>query len=235
MQEQPELILTINKPLEWTSFDVVNRLKYFIRNNFPTHKKIKIGHAGTLDPLATGVLVICLGKATKKIESLQNSIKEYTGTIYIGATTPSYDLETTIDAHFETSHITPEMIHETAKKFVGVQQQVPPLFSAKKINGERAYDIARDGRVIEMRSNEIEIHAMEITNIEMPQIHFRIVCSKGTYIRSIAYDFGKLLQSGGHLTSLCRTRSGEFGVENALNVDDSMAEINTYLSKIEIS
>ena len=232
MTEQPELILTINKPLDWTSFAVVNKFKYFIKHNFPEHKKIKIGHAGTLDPLATGVLIVCIGKATKGIDLLQNSLKEYTGTFYLGATTPSYDLETEVDSTFETDHITNEMIQETAKTFLGIQHQTPPLFSAKKINGERAYDIAREGRIIEMKSNEIEIHEIEITKIELPQIHFRILCSKGTYIRSIAYDFGKKLNSGAYLSSLCRTRSGEFGIENALNIDESLSKISEHLSKI---
>lgn len=231
MLEQPELILTINKPLTWTSFAVVNKFKYFIKHNFPEHKKIKIGHAGTLDPLATGVLIVCLGKATKKIDLLQNTLKEYTGTIFLGATTPSYDLETEVNEQFETSHITNEMIHEIAKTFHGIQQQTPPLFSAKKINGERAYDIAREGRVIEMKSNEIEIHEFEITKIDLPQIHFKIQCSKGTYIRSIAYDFGKKLASGGYLSGLCRTRSGDFTIENSFNLDESMAKITAFLSK----
>jgi tRNA pseudouridine55 synthase len=231
MLDQPELILTINKPLNWTSFDAVNRLKTFIRHNFPEHKKIKIGHAGTLDPLATGVLVVCLGKATKKIDLLQNTLKEYTGTIELGATTPSYDLETEVDQRFETSHITNEMINEIAKTFIGVQQQTPPQFSAKKINGKRAYESAREGEVIVMRSNEIEIMEMEIVKVEMPKVYFRIVCSKGTYIRSIAYDLGKKLNSGGHLTSLCRTRSGEFTLEKALDLDQSSEKINVYLSK----
>lgn len=230
-QVQPELILVINKPLTWTSFDVVNRLKYFIKNNFKQHKNIKIGHAGTLDPLATGILVVCIGKATKTIETLQNTVKEYTGTIFLGATTPSYDLETQIDNTFDTGHITEQMIHDAAKTFLGVQLQTPPIFSAKKINGKRAYESAREGEVVEMRKAQVEIFEMEITNTTLPEIEFKVVCSKGTYIRSIAYDLGQKLHTGGHLTSLCRTRSGQFTLEKALTVDRAMEEIQAYLGK----
>jgi tRNA pseudouridine55 synthase len=231
IQHQPELILAINKPLTWTSFDVVNRLKYFIKNNFPAHKNIKIGHAGTLDPLATGILIVCIGKATKKIEEIQSSVKEYTGTIFLGATTPSYDLETQVDKTFETNHVTEQMLHETAKTFLGVQMQTPPIFSAKKINGKRAYESAREGEKIEMRKAQVEIFEMQITSPTLPEIHFRVVCSKGTYIRSIAFDLGQKLNSGAHLTGLCRSRSGQFLLENALSIENAMKEITAYLSK----
>lgn len=229
--EQPHLVLNIDKPLEWTSFDVVNRLKGHIKRNIPAHKNIKIGHAGTLDPLATGVLVVCLGKATKSIESLQNTIKEYTGTITIGATTPSYDLETAINETFDYSDVTPEAIQKVATEFIGEQQQIPPLFSAKKVNGVRAYEMAREGSTMELKSNTISIHEFEITHIELPEIDFRVVCSKGTYIRSIAYDFGKKLNNGGHLTKLCRTKSGEFDVVSSLNLNDAIDKINNHLIK----
>lgn len=226
------LILNINKPLEWTSFDVVNRLKSHIRRNFPTYKNIKIGHAGTLDPLATGVLVVCLGKATKQIESLQNTIKEYTGTIFLGATTPSYDLETTVDQTFSIDHITENMIRQTACNFVGKQQQVPPVFSAKKINGVRAYEHAREGNMIKMKANEIEVFEMEITSIDMPTVSFRIKCSKGTYIRSIAHDFGQNLGSGAYLSGLCRSQSGSFRIEDSLNMENALQAITGFLGKI---
>lgn len=233
IQPLPEtgLILNLNKPLEWTSFDVVNRLKLHIKRNYPAHKNIKIGHAGTLDPLATGVLIVCLGKATKKIESLQNSTKEYTGTIFLGATTPSYDLETEVNETFSIDHLTEEKIHETARNFVGKQLQVPPVFSAKKINGVRAYEHARKGNMIEMKANEIEIMGMEITHIDLPSVAFKITCSKGTYIRSIAHDFGQKLGTGGYLSSLCRSASGDFRVEKALDTDTAITEIELFLGK----
>lgn len=235
MHAQPELILNINKPLEWTSFDAVNRLKFYIKRNFPEHKNIKIGHAGTLDPLATGVLIVCIGKATKKIEQLQQTLKEYTGTIYVGATTPSYDLETAIDQHYDISHITAEQVQEVAASFTGVQQQMPPVFSAKKINGKRAYEMARQGKEVIMRPSEITIFSCEITRLELPEIDFRIVCSKGTYIRSIAADFGKRLQSGAHLSRLCRTASGDYRIENSLSPDECFEPIAAELGKFDSS
>ncbi|MEJ1221168.1 tRNA pseudouridine(55) synthase TruB [Sediminicola sp. 1XM1-17] len=208
-------ILLIDKPLTWTSFQAVNALKWAIRRKFEL-KKIKIGHAGTLDPLATGLLLVCTGKFTKKITELQGQAKEYTGTITLGATTPSYDLETEVDKTYPTEHTTEELLHETTKQFIGEIQQFPPVFSALKKDGKRLYEYAREGKEVEIPSRTVEIHNFEITQIAMPQITFRVVCSKGTYIRSLANDFGKALQSGGHLSSLRRTKIGDFNVDNAV-------------------
>jgi tRNA pseudouridine55 synthase len=210
-------VLLIDKPLTWTSFQAVNKLRWEIRQRFKL-KKIKVGHAGTLDPLATGLLIICTGNFTKKIETFQSQIKEYTGVITLGATTPSYDLESEIDAYFETSHLTDELIHQTTKQFVGEINQKPPIFSALKKDGKRLYEIARAGETVEIESRKISISAFEITKIDLPNVHFRVVCSKGTYIRSLAYDFGKALNSGGHLSELRRTKIGEFSVENAFSL-----------------
>lgn len=208
-------ILLIDKPLTWTSFQAVNALKWAIRRKFEL-KKIKIGHAGTLDPLASGLLVVCTGKFTKKINELQGQVKEYTGTITLGATTPSYDLETEVDKTYPTEHITEELLHETTKQFTGEIQQFPPVFSALKKDGKRLYEYARAGKEVEIQSRTVEIHTFEITEIAMPIISFRVVCGKGTYIRSLAHDFGKALQSGGHLSSLRRTKIGDFNVNNAV-------------------
>lgn len=183
-------------------------------------RNLKVGHAGTLDPLATGLLIICTGKMTKKIDELQQQEKEYTGTITLGSTTPSYDLETELNGTFPTEHITEEMIRNTAKKFIGTIQQTPPVYSAVKIGGKRAYDLARAGKTAEMKPKEVSITSFEITGIKMPLVEFKIVCSKGTYIRSLADDFGKVLNSGAHLSSLCRTRIGGFRIENALSMED---------------
>lgn len=220
-------VILINKPLNWTSFQVVNKMKYLIKHLYsPTTDaqqpttKLKIGHAGTLDPLATGLLIVCTGKQTKNIEQYQAQEKEYTGTFFIGATTPCYDLEKEIDAYFPTEHITEELIYETAKKFVGEIEQTPPIFSAIKIDGKRAYDIARAGGTAEIKSKKIEIKIFEITRISLPQIDFRVVCSKGTYIRSLARDFGLALQSGAHLIALCRTRIGEYKLDGALTIEE---------------
>ncbi|MGB1041996.1 MAG: tRNA pseudouridine(55) synthase TruB [Tenacibaculum sp.] len=212
-------ILLIDKPLEWTSFQVVNKLRWHIRKRFDI-KKIKVGHAGTLDPLATGLLIICTGKQTKNINEYQGQIKEYTGTITLGETTPSYDLETEVNETFSTAHITEEMIHETTKQFVGTIQQKPPIFSAIKKEGKRLYELARKGETTEIKSREITISEFEITKIEDLKVDFRVVCSKGTYIRSLAYDFGIALNSGAHLSALRRTKIGDFPVDNALSVDD---------------
>jgi tRNA pseudouridine55 synthase len=209
-------VLLIDKPYGWTSFQVVNKLKWKIRH---THElsKLKIGHAGTLDPLATGLLIVCTGKFTKRIEEFQAQEKEYTGTFVLGATTPCYDMEKPVDKEFPTNHITKELILETAKTFVGEQMQVPPIFSAVKIDGKRAYDYARQEQDVEIKAKPIFIKEFEITRIEMPEADFRIVCSKGTYIRSIARDFGEKLQSGAYLSALRRTKIGGFWVENSDN------------------
>ncbi|WP_269226912.1 tRNA pseudouridine(55) synthase TruB [Flavobacterium eburneipallidum] len=211
-------ILLIDKPLHWSSFQAVNKLKYALINKAGLPKKFKIGHAGTLDPLASGLLLICTGKFTKRISELQGQAKEYTGTFYIGATTPSYDLETEIDQTFDTSHINETLIHETVKQFLGEIDQKPPIFSAIKKDGVRLYEHARAGEEVEIASRKTTIHEFEITRIAMPEIDFRVVCSKGTYIRSLAYDFGKALNSGSHLTALRRTKIGNYNVNDAIDV-----------------
>ena len=211
-------ILLIDKPLHWTSFQAVNKLKYVLINKVGLPKKFKIGHAGTLDPLASGLLLVCTGKFTKRITELQGQAKEYTGTFYIGATTPSYDLETEIDETFDTSKIDETVIHETVKQFLGEIDQKPPIFSAIKKDGVRLYEHARAGETIEIASRKTTIHEFEITRIALPEVDFRVVCSKGTYIRSLAYDFGKAMDSGAHLTVLRRTKIGEYDVLNAVDV-----------------
>ncbi len=212
-------VLLIDKPLNWTSFQAVNKLRWEIRQAFNI-KKIKVGHAGTLDPLATGLLVICTGKMTKQIDTFQGQIKEYTGTIVLGSTTPSYDLETEVDNTFETEHITEELIHQTTKQFTGEIDQFPPIFSALKKEGKRLYEYARAGETVEIPSRKITIETFEITNIDGLNIDFRVVCSKGTYIRSLANDFGKALNSGGHLSALRRTKIGAFDVKEGLSIED---------------
>ncbi|WP_136466752.1 tRNA pseudouridine(55) synthase TruB [Flagellimonas onchidii] len=209
-------ILLIDKPLEWSSFQAVNALKWAIRKKFDL-KKIKIGHAGTLDPLATGLLIICTGKFTKKIPELQGQVKEYIGTFSLGATTPSYDLETDIDQSFSIDHITEELIQTTAQQFLGTIEQIPPVFSALKKDGKRLYELAREGKKVEIKPRSIQILEFEITQIKLPHIGFRVVCSKGTYIRSLAHDFGKALQSGAYLSGLRRTKIGDFNVVNAVD------------------
>jgi tRNA pseudouridine55 synthase len=209
-------VLLIDKPLHFTSFQAVNKLKYLLINKVGLPKKFKIGHAGTLDPLASGLLLICTGKFTKRISELQGQPKEYTGTFHIGATTPSYDLETEIDQHFPISHITEVLIHETLRQFLGEIDQKPPIFSAIKKDGVRLYEHARAGETVEIASRKTTIHEFEITRIALPEIDFRVVCSKGTYIRSLAFDFGKALQSGAHLTALRRTKIGNYDLVTAV-------------------
>lgn len=208
-------ILLIDKPLEWSSFQAVNALKWAIRKRFDL-KKIKIGHAGTLDPLATGLLIICTGKFTKKIPELQGQTKEYTGTFHLGATTPSYDLETQVDQTFPYDHISETLLREATEQFLGEIDQVPPVFSALKKNGKRLYEFAREGKTVEVKSRKVTILSFEITQIRMPEVDFRVACSKGTYIRSLAHDFGKSLQSGAYLSALRRTKIGDFNVINAV-------------------
>lgn len=210
-------ILLIDKPLQWTSFQAVNKMKWVLKSKLNL-KKIKIGHAGTLDPLASGLLLVCTGKFTKRITELQGQAKEYTGTFYVGATTPSYDLETEIDHTFPTSHITETLIHDTIAKFLGEIDQKPPIFSAIKKEGVRLYEHARAGETVEIASRKTTIHEFEITRMALPEIDFRVVCSKGTYIRSLAFDFGKALNSGAHLTALRRTKIGDYDVKNAMDV-----------------
>lgn len=211
--------LVVDKPLEWTSFDVVNKIRWNLKQVLKV-KKIKVGHAGTLDPLATGVLVICTGKHTKSIEELQAGEKTYTGTILLGKTTPSYDLETEFDQEFPTDHITPALLEEVRASFLGDQDQVPPIFSAKQVDGKRAYDLARKGKEVELKANRIHISDFKIDADSFPKIHFEVSCSKGTYIRSIAYDFGNRLNSGGTLIELRRTRSGAQRIEDARSVEE---------------
>lgn len=209
-------ILLIDKPLTWSSFQAVNKLKYVLKRKYDLPKKFKIGHAGTLDPLATGLLIICTGKFTKKITEIQAQTKEYTGTIVLGATTPSYDLETEVDATFPTEHINEALILETTKQFLGEIDQKPPVFSAIKKDGKRLYEHARAGEEVEIASRKTTIFEFEITRIALPEVDFRVQCSKGTYIRSLAFDFGKALQSGGYLSVLRRTKIGDYSVENGI-------------------
>ncbi len=211
-------ILLIDKPLNWSSFQAVNKLKYALINKAGLPKKFKIGHAGTLDPLASGLLLVCTGKFTKRISELQGQAKEYTGTFFIGATTPSYDLETEVDQTFPTEHINESLIYETVNQFLGEIDQKPPIFSAIKQEGVRLYEHARAGETVEIPSRKTTIHEFEITRIALPEIDFRVVCSKGTYIRSLAYDFGKAMQSGSHLIALRRTKIGDFNVVDGIDV-----------------
>ena len=211
-------VLLIDKPLKWTSFQVVNKLRWEIRQRFNI-KKIKVGHAGTLDPLATGLLIICTGKQTKEINIYQGQIKEYTGIFTIGATTPSYDLETEVDKTYSIDHISEELLQETTKQFLGDIQQKPPIFSAIKKDGKRLYELARKGETTEIKARTVTISEFEITKINLPEVEFRVVCSKGTYIRSLAYDFGLALDSGAHLSALRRTKIGGFSVDNADSIE----------------
>ena len=211
-------ILPVDKPYGWTSADVVRKLKVFLR--WAGHRKIKIGHAGTLDPLATGVLLVCIGKATKRVDALQAEEKEYVAEIELGATTPSYDLEHPVDQRYPYEHITREAAEAAVAGLVGEQEQVPPVYSAKQIDGKRAYEYARQGEAVEMKRARITIHDARLLDFAPPKILVSIRCSKGTYIRSIARDLGAELGSGGHLTGLRRTRSGEFRAENCLSMED---------------
>lgn len=223
--------LYVNKPYNWTSFDTINKIRYFFRY-YAGLKSIKIGHSGTLDPLASGVLIICTGKKTKEIENFQNLEKEYTGVFRLGETTPSFDLETDSDAFYDISHITNEAIYATAKQFEGEIMQSAPLYSAKKINGKRAYEYARTGKNIIIPANKIFIKKFEITNIKLPEISFKIICGKGTYIRSLANDYGKALNSGACLIQLCRTRIGEITLKDTKSIDEiEQIIINQYSEK----
>ena len=213
-------ILLIDKPLTWSSFQAVNKLKYILKRKYDLPKKFKIGHAGTLDPLATGLLIICTGKFTKRIAEIQGQAKEYTGTFTVGATTPSYDLETDVDATFPTEHITAQLIDETLQQFIGEIDQKPPIFSAIKKDGKRLYEHARAGEEVEIASRKTTVYEFEITRIELSEIDFRVVCSKGTYIRSLAFDFGKALNSGAYLSLLRRTKIGDYTVDDGIAPED---------------
>ena len=226
-------VFIVDKPLEWTSFDVVNKFKSHLKSLKKIQpedlklRNVKVGHAGTLDPLATGLLVVCVGQKTKEIDQFQGGIKTYTGTITLGQTTPSYDLETQPEGDYPYAHLSYSDIENTAASFLGEQWQTPPIFSAKQINGKRAYEFAREGVEIEMKKSLVEILSFKITNVELPLVHFEIVCSKGTYIRTIAHEFGQRLESGSHLSSLRRTASVPFDVSMA----HSMEEINAFFKK----
>lgn len=217
-------VLLIDKPLLWTSFDAVNKIRYSIKHKTGL-KKIKVGHAGTLDPMATGLLIICTGKFTTRITEFQDQEKEYTGTFTIGATRPSFDMETEIDQTFDYKDITSEMIDQVRLSFLGEQEQYPPIYSAIKVDGKPIYKAARKGIEVEVKPRPINIYEFEITKIDLPEIHFRIKCSKGTYIRSIASDFGKALNNGAYLSSLRRTKNGGFDVKDALTIEDFLNEI----------
>lgn len=212
-------VLLIDKPLHWSSFQAVNKVKWSLKKHLGL-KKLKVGHAGTLDPLATGLLIICTGKFTKRISELQGMEKEYTGTFHLGATTPSYDLETEVNATFPTTHIDDDLIYKTITQFLGEIDQKPPIFSAIKKDGKRLYEHARKGEEVEIAARKTTIHEFEITRIAIPEVDFRVVCSKGTYIRSLAHDFGIALNSGAHLTALRRTKIGAFSVEDAISPQD---------------
>lgn len=212
-------VLYFDKPLKWTSFAVVNKIRYHICRKLGV-KKIKVGHAGTLDPLATGVMIICTGKATKRIEEFQYHTKEYIATLQLGATTPSFDLEKEIDATYPTEHITRELVEETLKGFVGSIEQIPPVFSACKVEGKRAYELARNGEEVELKAKTLVIDEIELLDCRLPEIKIRVVCSKGTYIRALARDIGQALNSGAHLTGLVRTRVGNIKLEDCLQVED---------------
>ncbi len=217
--------MAFDKPYEWTSFGLVAKVRYLLCKRLGV-KKLKVGHAGTLDPLATGVLLVCTGKATKRIEELQAHTKEYVATLRLGATTPSFDLEKPVDAEYPTEHITREMVEETLNRFVGTIEQVPPVFSACKVNGSRAYDLARKGEEVELKAKTLVIDEMELLRCELPEIVIRVVCSKGTYIRALARDIGAALKSGAHLTALRRTRIGAVRVEDCLKLDDFAEWLN---------
>jgi tRNA pseudouridine55 synthase len=212
-------ILPVNKPFRWTSFDVVNYVRNMIRNRLGI-KKIKIGHAGTLDPLASGLLILCTGGMTKKIEEFKEYDKEYTGTFILGATTPSFDLEKEIDHIYPWNHITDEAVHKAAMKLSGNQEQFPPVFSAIKIKGKRAYDYARRDQAIEIPAKKIHISQFKITTIRLPEVRFHVTCSKGTYIRALARDFGKMLESGAYLSELCRIRIGPYKLTDAWDLEE---------------
>ncbi|MFA8449618.1 MAG: tRNA pseudouridine(55) synthase TruB [Bacteroidales bacterium] len=212
-------VLLVNKPQTWTSFQAVNCIKYAVKH-CTGEKKIKVGHAGTLDPLASGLLIICTGKQTKQIESYQAKEKEYTGTFVIGQSTPCGDLEKEVDKEWNIDHINPEMLEESRVKYLGKIQQTPPIFSAVKVDGKRAYDYARSDQDVKLKSREIEIFDFEITRVEMPEVDFRVVCSKGTYIRSLAIDFGKSLGVGAYLKNLCRTRIGDFKLQDSWELEE---------------
>ena len=217
-------VILIDKPLKWTSFDVVNKLKWTFKKHFG-YKKIKVGHAGTLDPLASGLLIVCTGKKTKSIAEIQNQKKVYTGRFELGAVTPSYDLETEVEAKADPTHLTEVELKEAAAKLTGELEQVPPIFSAKKIKGKRAYDLARDGQKPKMQPKTVFVHSFEIVKVDLPEVYFKIECSKGTYIRSLAHDFGELLEVGAYLKRLRREAIGNYHLKEARSIDALVSEL----------
>ncbi len=221
---QEGALLLVNKPKGWTSFDVVNKIRYALKNKLQL-KNIKVGHAGTLDPMATGLLLICTGKATKNLSDFQNLSKIYTGTIMLGATTPSYDAETAVNQEFPIAHITTDMIEAVRQKFLGSIEQIPPMFSAIKMGGQPLYKKARRGETIEIQPRPVNIYSLDITRLALPELDFRVHCTKGTYIRSLAYDLGQTLQSGAYLTALCRTHIGSYSLDQAWSLDALLAAI----------
>lgn len=229
MDFQEGVVLAFDKPYRWTSFDVVGKVRWLLCRHLGI-KKLKVGHAGTLDPLATGVLIVCTGRATKRIEELQSGTKEYLATIRLGATTPSYDLEKPIDSTYPTEHITRDMVQEVLERFKGTIEQVPPTFSACKVDGKRAYKMARNGDEVELKPKTLTIDEIELTDCSLPDITVRVVCSKGTYIRALARDIGQALDSGGHLIALRRTRVGDYRVEECLNPE----KFTEWLDTVEI-
>ncbi len=216
-------VILIDKPLDWTSFDVVNKIKFALKKKYGN---LKIGHAGTLDPKATGLLILCTGKKTKDIQQIQDAEKEYTGTFFLGATTECYDSEKPVNQTFDISHIRNEDILKCAESFLGEQEQFPPIPSAVKIDGKRAYALARQGKEVAVKPKQITIQTFEITGIELPLIHFRVACTKGTYIRSLAHDFGKRLNNGAYLYGLRRTKIGSYTIENALKLEDFVQSLH---------
>lgn len=225
-------LLLVDKPKTWTSFDVVNKIRYKLKHTLGV-KKIKVGHSGTLDPMATGLLIICTGKFTKKLNDLQGLPKSYTGTIKLGATTPSYDAEEKEDATFSTENITPKLIEKTRKKFIGKVEQVPPMFSAIKVDGQPLYKKARKGEMVEVKPRTVKISDFKITKIDMPFLDFEVACSKGTYIRSLAYDFGKAMNNGAYLTELRRTQVGDFYIEEAWDLEELIAHIEDNYEQLD--
>lgn len=230
LTEEGEILL-FDKPYRWTSFDLVNKFRYRACKHLGL-KKLKVGHAGTLDPLATGLMIICTGRCTKQLDLLQQGTKEYIATLRLGATTPSFDLETEPDAEFPTEHITRELVEQVLPKFVGEIEQVPPAYSAIRIEGKRAYDLARKGRDVTLKPRLLTIDSIELLSMEMPEITIRVVCSKGTYIRALARDIGKALSSGAHLSALRRTRIGDYHIDNALSIERVDELLNRYVDPL---
>jgi len=224
-------ILLIDKPLEWTSFDVVNKIKREINYKIPRKQRIKVGHAGTLDPLASGLLIVATGKFTKRIQEFQDQHKEYTGTITIGGNTPTYDAETEVEESFPIDHVTEELIEKARLALTGELDQIPPIYSAISVNGERAYKLARKNAEVKLEPRKITIHNFELNKIELPNFEFTINCTKGTYIRSVAFDFGKIMNTGGHLTKLRRTKIGAFSVDDAVSIEKMTDIIRDIKSK----